>query len=86
MRQSAQIEVAGQVLKRPLAVADIFGVTYEILRHPSLLVPPHVKHWIEDYEYTKEYKIPVPFEERHPCWLDMRNEWEALQKGLGLDV
>ena len=85
MSKPSQIEVAGRFFDRPLVVAEIYGVTYKIMRHPSLLIPAHITEWIKDYEYTKEYKIPTPYDDRHPCWLQLREEWESILTGLGYE-
>ena len=83
VRVPAQIEVAGQTLDRPLVSIDLGGITYKILRHPEVIIPPHIKEWIEDYEYTKEFKIPTPFADRNPVWLDLRKQYEAIKGLLG---
>jgi hypothetical protein len=83
VREPSQIEVAGQVLDKPIARLDDFnGVSYVILRHPDCIIPPHIWAWVEDYEYTTEYRVPVPYQERHPCWLDMRKLWDQLIRRL----
>ena len=82
VNEPAQIETAGQYYDRSVADITLFGVTYRIRRHPELLMLPHIDEWITDYKYTNKYKVPVPFESRHPCWIDLENEYEYIQKGM----
>ena len=82
--EAAYIEVAGVKKVRPLARIDFEGVEYRVVRHPSLLIPATVTEWLKDYEYTKEYRVPVPYGERHPCWLDAREIWKKALDILGV--
>jgi len=80
----AYIEVAGQRIVKPLARIEYEGVEYRVIRHPDLLIPATVREWLNDYEYTTEFRVPVPYEERHPCWLDARRVWSSALKILGV--
>jgi len=82
--EAAYIEVAGVKMVRPLARIDFGGVEYRVVRHPSLLIPATVTEWLKDYEYNKEYRVPVPYGERHPCWLDAREIWKKALDILGV--
>jgi hypothetical protein len=84
VNEAVYIEVAGVKAVRPLARIDFEGVEYQVVRHPSLLVPATVTEWLKDYEYTKEYRVPVPYEDRHPCWLDAREVWKKACDILGV--
>jgi len=78
----SQIEAAGQILPRFIAEIDLLGVTYKVRRHPSFLKLSHIDQWIKDYEYSKEYQITLPLDEMNTCWLDLREQYEAIKKGF----
>lgn len=78
VRQPTRLEVAGQVFDRPLLRFPFRGVTYEILRHPSLLVPETIQEWLQDYQYTQEYKVPIPYAQRHPVWVELANMYREV--------
>jgi hypothetical protein len=80
VRKPAQIEVAGQNINRPLANINLYGFTYKVLRHPSIMIPAHIEEWIEQYESDKN--LPIPLDGRHPCWNDLKKEYEAIERGL----
>jgi len=81
VRSVALMKTASGNFERTLCKqVSVFGETYKIMRHPDLLVGRHIWKWIEDYEYTEEYKIPIPHEERHPAWLDFRKYWKEINK------
>ena len=77
----AQIEAGGEWYLRPIAWVKVFDTTYEVLRHPDLMRCDHIKSWVEEYEYTEHYKVPIPFEDRHPCWIQARNIYDYFYKG-----
>jgi hypothetical protein len=77
----ATIEVAGRKLDRPLCKpVQLFDDTFVILRHHELLKLKHIEAWIDNFEYTTEFRVPVPFEDRHPIWLDCRKIWQELER------
>lgn len=77
----ATTEVAGRKLDRPLCKpVRLFDDTFVILRHPELLKLKHIESWIDNFEYTTEFRVPVPFEDRHPIWLDCRKIWQELER------
>jgi len=78
----SQIEAAGQILPRFIEEIDLLGVTYKIRRHPYFLRLKHIDQWIKDYEYKKEYQQSLDLEEMHTCWLDLREQYEAIKKGF----
>ena len=66
----------------PIAIIPIGDVTYRIMRHPEVLRMKHISDFAEDYHYTEHYKIPVPFEERHSCWIEARNIYNYYYTGV----
>ncbi len=80
--EPSQVEVAGQILPKSVEVFALFGVTYKVRRHPSLLRMKHIDLWIKEYEYLQEFKTHVPTDERHLCWLELREQYNAIVKGF----
>ena len=78
----SQREAGGEFYDSTLAEFKLYGVTYKIRRHPELLMLDHIDEWIEDYRYTNHFKVPVSFDDRHPCWVDLMKEYEYIVKGL----
>ena len=79
VRESACTELAGLKFEKPIFKGNIGGEVYEITRHPELLLSETATAWVRDFEYTEEFKIPVPYDDRHPCWLQMREEWRRIK-------
>jgi hypothetical protein len=55
-------------------------VVYKVFRHPEKLTPAHINEWIEQYENDKN--IPIELDARHPCWNDLKKEYNAIVRGL----
>ncbi len=82
VRAPAQIETAGKYYDRDLVTVDLSGTIYKIRRHPEKLIMDHIVAWARDYSYTQKYKVPVPFDERHPCWIDLEQDMEHIIRGI----
>jgi len=80
VRKPSQIEVAGQMIEKPLAHINLYGVTYKVVRHPEKLKCAHIDEWIEQFESDKD--LPIALDERHPCWNDLKKEYNAIMRGL----
>jgi hypothetical protein len=78
--EPARTEATG--LLKPLARITSLGVTYHILRHPDLFQLDHIDAWLHNYDYTNEYKVPIDEDDRHPCWLDLRDEFKSVHSNL----
>ena len=76
----ARVETAVGYFERPLAEVEYNGVMWVILRHPDLLIPDHIWQWIDDWKYTRRYRVPIPYIDRHPCWLDSAEILENILK------
>lgn len=82
VHEPKHIEVAGRKLKLILAECTFLGVDYKIYRHPELLLSETVNSWKKDYEYTKDFHVAIPYEDRHPCWVDLSEMWgKVLEHG-----
>ena len=73
--------VGGQMVEVPCGSVDYQGVRYLLYRHPMLLIPQTVMAWWKDYEYSGDNYSVVPYIERHPCWLEMRDTYEGAMRG-----
>jgi hypothetical protein len=65
----------------PLASITMDGVTHVLRRHPKLYNMKHIDEWIQEYRYTEQYKVPVPYEERSPLWIQAKNVYEYYYNG-----
>jgi hypothetical protein len=68
--------------EKSYATVNLFGVSYDIVAHPSLLVADHIDVFLDEVDYTEEYKPAVLYEDRHPIWLELKKEWDMIRKGL----
>ena len=80
VHQDACKIVGGRSYRRPLARVSVFGEVYEVVRHPLLLVTDTVTAWLEDYLYTQEYKVPIPWVDRHNCWVQAKKIYEEVKR------
>jgi len=84
--EPAQTEAAGQMLPRPPIGIKSLGVLYNFRRHPELYQLDHIDLWLHNYDYTNEYKVQIDEDDRHPCWLDLRDEFKSVHSNLMAQV
>ncbi len=78
----SQTDATGQILPKSVEIFTLFGVTYKVRRHPDLLRMKHIDLWVKDYEYLQEFTTHVPTDERHLCWLELREQYNATVRGF----
>ena len=73
---------AGYKSRRVIAQTSIGGVRYAFFRHPDLLISDTAEEWMREYEYSKRFNIPIPYDQRNACWVEAMELYEMLLKGV----
>ena len=55
---------------------DYGDTRISLARHPRLFVPKSVSTWEKDYLYSGENYSIVPYIERHPCALELKEIYD----------
>ena len=60
----------------------IGGVTFEIYRHPELLIPDTIEVWKDDYRVKTKYDPHLQYNDFHPCYVEAEKIYESYKGGL----
>lgn len=79
--------VGGKRIETPCVKPCVIGgVTFEIYRHPELLIPHTVALWRKTYNMEKKHNVRpegVLYEEDfHPCYIEATEVYENFKGGI----
>ena len=59
----------------------IGGVTFEIYRHPFLVIGDTARMWKQDYKIKTKYGTRLEYDDFHPCYVYAEELYENYMKG-----
>ena len=69
--------VGGKLIEMPCGQLTYNDTVINLYRHPSLLVSETVRAWVREYDYAGDNYSIVPYEERHPCAIEMKELYDS---------
>jgi hypothetical protein len=72
------METAVGIIPAPIKRIPCGGAVYHLCVHPERVMLPHIEAWVQEYEYTEHYRVPVAWTERHACWVECRDIWRLI--------